>query len=110
MKWRDVNGKRLNIGDVVEDFDRRVIGLVTEANGLPCIQMQKQFRTDCLGYVPLDNCGPKEAYIRGLVDRHTKFWWWLHRYTLNVLILKKAEQQFRARKAGTVQFETPIPW
>lgn len=110
-KWRDLNGEILHDGDIVEDVERRLIGKILMEGGYPYVLMQKQFRPDLLGYEPLDMTGPKEAYLRGLVSRHTKLWWWLHGYRVNAIILRKAERQRRAPwKPGTTEFETPIPW
>ena len=110
-KWRDLNGEILHDGDMIEDVERRVIGKVLMEGGLPYVLMQKQFRPDLLGYEPLDGKGPKEAYVRGLVARHTKLWWWMHRYTLSVIVLQKAERHRRSLcKPGIVQIEAPVPW
>ena len=110
-KWRDLNGKILREGDMIEDVDRRVIGKVVYDCGLPCVLMQKQFRPELLGYELLDWKGPKEAYMRGLVAKHTKLWWWAHRYTLNVIVLIPAERHHRSiRNPGIVQIEAPVPW
>ena len=87
-KWRSLEGIVLREGDIIEDLDRRAIGEVKIVYGLPSINIQKEFNSDILGFAPVDLKGPDEAYIRPWVERHTKLWWWLHRYTLPVLMLK----------------------
>jgi hypothetical protein len=105
-KWRDLNGEILHDGDMIEDVERRVIGKVLMGGGLPYVLIYKEFRPDLLGYEPLDTKGPHEAYVRGLVTRHTKLWWWLHRYTLSVIVLQKAERNRRSgRFSHCVHYE-----
>ena len=111
QKWRDAYGFEIAVGDIVEDTRRRVIGRIVNWHGLPAIQMFKRFSLSIMGYEQIDCKGPAEAYIRGLVDRHTKIWWWLHNYTLdNVEILKQADRRPRSAHPGVVCFDAPIPW
>lgn len=93
MKWRDVNGRELAEGDIIEDIRRRVIGRVIIQRGMPAIMVYKQFSTRLMGYEPVEYKAPQEAYIRELVERHTRIWWMMHGYVLeNVEILKHTEE------------------
>lgn len=112
MKWRDVTGQTIAAGDIIEDTARRVIGKVVIWHGLPAVQMFKRFSVRTIDYEPIDYKGPDEAYIRGLVDRHTKVWWWLHGYRLdNVEIIKQAERRPRSnRRTVVAKYDAATPW
>lgn len=112
MYWRDYSGNILNAGDMVEDMRRREIGKVVFQNGLPYSMVCKRFSPSTLGYEYVDPKGPAEAYLRSLVDKHTKIWWALHGYRLmDVDLLKRAEKVPRTPwQIGAVRFDAPVPW
>lgn len=95
-KWRDSSGCELRIGDIVEDTERRIIGKIVLQNGLPALEIFKRFSAETLGYEFIDNKGTKEAYIRSIVPRHTRLWYWRRGYVLdNVTILRRMKSRHR---------------
>jgi len=97
MKWKDGFGSNLQEGDIIEDTRRRIIGRVNWHNGLPAMEAIKRFSARTMGYELMDNKGPKEAYIVGIVPRHTKVWYWRHGYVLDhVEILQHAQPRRRS--------------
>jgi len=111
MKWRDVNGQPLSEGDIVEDTSRKVIGKIIIRHGLPALLKWKQFDRKTMNYEPVEYKAPMEAYEIGIIERHTKLWWAMHRYTLdNVEIIAHSQPERRIRMPGTTYFDAPVPW
>ena len=112
MMWKDANGNELHAGDIVEDTSRRIIGRVIWQHGLPALYAQKKFSYKTMGYELLDMQGPQEAYIKSIVPRHTKLYYFLRGYVLDdVMILRAAEPAKREYKPlGVTRFDAPVPW
>ena len=89
--WKDVNGQLIELGDVVGDSKRRIIGYIElDFRGVPCIHLTAKWFENS-GWQEVDNKGPIEAYQYTLFDeRKSKFYWWRKHYQLtNIEVLRK---------------------
>lgn len=98
MKWKDNFGQELNVGDIVEDTNRKIIGRIVKRYGLPVLRAMKRFNYDLLSYELIEVKGPEEAYEYSIIPRHSKLWYWSHSYILDhIEVLQKhgGEQHVR---------------
>lgn len=112
MKYRDMNGSEIHLGDIVENHKKRIIGqVVVDINGHVMLRMWKRWNSRTMNYEPITFCGPMEAYDRPLIPRKSKFWWWRNGYCVpEVEILQYCTaKERRPRKIGIVTFDAPIP-
>jgi len=92
LKWKDVSGQQLDYGDIVEDFERRYIGIIVHSyfNNQPVLHLISQFSYKTMTYVSVPNHGTNESMERSFIPRHNKLYWILHDYRLsNIELLKK---------------------
>jgi len=100
LKWKDVSGNFLDYGDIVEDFEKRIIGEIVHShfNNQPVLRIISEFSIKSMGYVEVSNHGPYEATERNFIPRHSKLYWFIHGYRLNnIELLKKNEDRVRKR-------------
>ena len=90
--WKDVNGQLIELGDVVVDLKRKILGYIElDYRGVPCIHLTAKWSDEKANWQEVDNKGPDEAYQYTLFDeRKSKFYWWRKHYQLtNIEGLRK---------------------
>lgn len=103
LKWKDASGKPLNYGDIVEDFEKRIIGEIVHShfNNQPVLRVISQFSIKSMGYVNIPNNGPYEATERSFIPNHSKLYWLVFGYRLNnIELLKKAKDESRVGRSS----------
>ena len=92
LKWKDAYGNQIGYGDIVEDFERRIIGKVVRSmlTGQPVLQIISQFSIKAMTYLPPPDNSTDFSLERNFIPKHSKLYWILHGYRLdNIEILKK---------------------
>lgn len=100
LKWKDAGGNPLDYGDIVEDFERRVIGEIVHGHfdNQPMLRIISQFSVKSMTYVEVPNHGPHEATERSFIPHHSNLYWFIYGYRLNnIELLKKHEGRIRKR-------------
>lgn len=96
LKWKDAGGNSLDYGDIVEDFEKRVIGEIVHShfNNQPVLRVISQFSVKSMGYVNPPNYSTHEATERSFIPHHSKLYWFIFGYRLNnIELLRKAKNE-----------------
>lgn len=92
-KWKDQNGESLELHDVVIDVDNNLGGFITaDEAGVPMFYATHQLKYE---WVPLDNKGPKEMYMKPLFDNSKSKWYWRKHHYILEHIIKGEKDEFQ---------------
>lgn len=93
LKWKDAYGNQIKYGDIVEDFERRIIGKVVRSllTGQPVLQVISQFSIKAMTYVPPPDNSTNYSLERNFIPYHNKLYWILHNYRIDNIEILKSE-------------------
>lgn len=91
LKWKDVHGLQIGYGDIIEDFERRIIGKVVHSsfNNQPVMRIISQFSIKVMTYLPPPDNSTDFSLERNFIPKHNKLYWFFHNYRIdNIEILR----------------------
>lgn len=97
LKWKDAYGNQIEYGDIVEDFERRIIGKVVRSflTGQPVLQIISQFSIKAMTYLPPPDNSTDFSLQRNFIPKHSKLYWIFHNYRLdNIEILRSGNDEY----------------
>jgi len=97
LKWKDAYGNQIKYGDIIEDFERRIIGKVVRSflTGQPVLQIISQFSIKAMTYLPPPDNSTDFSLQRNFIPKHSKLYWILHNYRLdNIEILRSGNDEY----------------
>lgn len=112
MKWRDMNGAELFIGDIIENRTKREIGqIIVDSKGHIVMKRWKRWSNETLDYEPLLTFGPDEAYNREFIPRKSRLWWtWNGHCIPDIEMIKHMDPpRRRKRRTDIMNTDAPIP-
>ena len=91
LKWKDAYGNQIEYGDIIENFERRIIGKVVRSslNGQPVMRIISQFSIRAMTYLPPPDNSTDFSLERSFIPKHNKLYWILHNYRIdNIEVLR----------------------
>ena len=98
LKWKDAYGNQIGYGDIIENFERRIIGKVVRSsfNNQPVMRIISQFSIKAMTYLPPPDNSTDLSLERNFIPKHSKLYWILHNYRIdNIEILRSGNDNER---------------